>query len=65
MRLYPTGLRCVCMSDPELLRLQKIERLAREQLHRMRSISADPVFIKSAEEIWEEAAATLKVYETS
>ena len=53
------------MSDPELLRLQKIERLAREQLHRMRSISADPVFIKSAEEIWEEAAATLKVYETS
>lgn len=51
------------MSDAELERLQKIERLAREQLQRMRSATQDADTLRAAQEIWEETVAALSAYQ--
>lgn len=46
-------------TDPELLRLQRIERLARDRFHRLSVVAGDADIIKIAEDLWTEAKKAL------
>ena len=52
--------------DTEQARLKEMEQHARALYERLRnSASADPIFVKTAERLWKEAAEAVRLHEAN